>query len=67
MRASYVCLSEVVGRYEPSYKPPNMYELREILLKKQDEKIKEVIKKQEEKWDRNGCSILLMLGRIEKE
>ncbi|KAL5814798.1 hypothetical protein ACOSQ3_025589 [Xanthoceras sorbifolium] len=41
-------MMEVVGQFGPGYKPPSQYELREPLLKEE----------QEEDWALNGCSIM---------
>ena len=49
---------EAVGQFGPGYQPPSQYELREPLLKKEVERTKNSLKKQEEEWAVNGCSIM---------
>ncbi|KAL5829116.1 hypothetical protein ACOSQ3_018584 [Xanthoceras sorbifolium] len=49
---------EAVGQFGPAYKPPTQYELREPLLKEEVQRTKELLKKQEEDWALNGCSIM---------
>lgn len=49
---------EAVGQFGPDYRPPNQYQLREPLLKEEVEKTQKSLKKQEEEWSVNGCSIL---------
>ncbi|XP_073036746.1 uncharacterized protein [Primulina eburnea] len=50
---------EALGQYGPGYIPPSQYQLREPLLKGEVEKTKETLKKQEEEWENNGCSIMI--------
>nr|XP_011459697.1 PREDICTED: uncharacterized protein LOC101298389 [Fragaria vesca subsp. vesca] len=49
---------KVVGQFGPGYKPPTQYQLREPLLKKEVERTKGLLKRQEEEWAKNGCSII---------
>ncbi|XP_073015997.1 uncharacterized protein [Primulina eburnea] len=49
---------EAVGQFGPGYCPPSQYLLREPLLKEEVERTKSLLKKQEEEWILNGCSIL---------
>ncbi|XP_050378351.1 uncharacterized protein LOC126795582 [Argentina anserina] len=49
---------EAVGQFDPGYRPPTQYQLREPLLKEEVERTKTSLKKQEEEWARNGCSIM---------
>nr|XP_011468457.1 PREDICTED: uncharacterized protein LOC101302773 [Fragaria vesca subsp. vesca] len=49
---------EAVGQFGPSYKPPTQYQLREPLLKEEVERTKGLLKRQEEEWAKNGCSIM---------
>ncbi|PRQ22552.1 putative transcription factor/ chromatin remodeling BED-type(Zn) family [Rosa chinensis] len=49
---------EVVGQFGPGYRPPSQYQLREPLLKEEVERTKSLLKKQEEEWALNGCSIM---------
>ncbi|KAL5774763.1 hypothetical protein ACOSP7_012320 [Xanthoceras sorbifolium] len=51
-------MMEAVGQFGPGYKPPSQYELREPLLKEEVQRTKELLKKQEEDWALNGCSIM---------
>ncbi|KAL5790169.1 hypothetical protein ACOSQ2_005057 [Xanthoceras sorbifolium] len=51
-------MMEAVGQFGPAYKPPTQYELREPLLKEEVQRTKELLKKQEEDWALNGCSIM---------
>ncbi|CAH9099577.1 unnamed protein product, partial [Cuscuta epithymum] len=49
---------EALGRYGPGYTPPSQYQLRETLLKAEVQRTKETLKKQEEEWKANGCSVM---------
>ena len=49
---------EAVGQFGPGYRPPTQYQLREPLLKEEVERTKSLLKKQEEEWALNGCSIM---------
>ncbi|CAN6566518.1 unnamed protein product [Malus baccata var. baccata] len=49
---------EAVGQFGPGYLPPSQYELREPLLKEEVERVKKSLKKHEEEWALNGCSIM---------
>ncbi|XP_062014189.1 uncharacterized protein LOC133730654 [Rosa rugosa] len=49
---------EAVGQFGPGYRPPSQYQLREPLLKEEVERTKSSLKKQEEEWALNGCSIM---------
>ncbi|XP_073019346.1 uncharacterized protein [Primulina eburnea] len=49
---------EAVGQFGPGYCPPSQYLLREPLLKEEVERTKILLKKQEEEWILNDCSIL---------
>ena len=49
---------EAVGQYGPGYRPPTQYQLREPLLKEEVERTKGLLKKQEEEWALNGCSVM---------
>ena len=55
---SFVRFVEAVGQFGPGYRPPTQYQLREPLLKEEVERTKLSLKKQEEEWERNGCSIM---------
>ncbi|KAK2666058.1 hypothetical protein Ddye_004632 [Dipteronia dyeriana] len=48
---------EAIGRFGPSFKPPSQWQLREPLLKEEFETTKEALKKQEQSWKVNGCTI----------
>ncbi|XP_073121544.1 uncharacterized protein [Henckelia pumila] len=49
---------EAVGQFGPGYRPPTQYLLRETLLKEEADRTKNILKKHEEEWVLNGCSIL---------
>ena len=49
---------EAVGQYGRGYRPPSQYQLREPLLKEEVERTKGLLKKQEEEWAQNGCSVM---------
>ncbi|XP_062018641.1 uncharacterized protein LOC133735244 [Rosa rugosa] len=49
---------EAVGQFDLGYRPPSQYQLREPLLKEEVERTKSSLKKQEEEWALNGCSIM---------
>lgn len=49
---------EAVGQFGPGYYPPSQYQLREPLLKGEVERIKMLLKTQEEEYEKNGCSIM---------
>ena len=49
---------EAVGQFGPGVKPPTQYQLRESLLKAEVERTKQLLKKHEEEWAKNGCSIM---------
>ncbi|KAK2661378.1 hypothetical protein Ddye_007911 [Dipteronia dyeriana] len=54
----FLQMVETIGRFGPSFKPPSQWQLREPLLKEELETTKEALKKQEESWKVNGCSIM---------
>ncbi|KAL5757895.1 hypothetical protein ACOSP7_020506 [Xanthoceras sorbifolium] len=56
---SFKVVVEAVGQFGPGYKPPSQYQLREPLLKEEVERTKDLLKKQEEEWALNGCSIMM--------
>ncbi|XP_018461154.1 uncharacterized protein LOC108832156 [Raphanus sativus] len=49
---------EAVGQFGPGVTPPSQYLLREPLLKEEVERIKGLLKGQEEERKQNGCSVL---------
>ncbi|CAN6717456.1 unnamed protein product [Malus baccata var. baccata] len=49
---------EAVGQFGMGYQPPTQYDLREPLLKEQVERVKNSLKRHEEEWALNGCSIM---------
>ncbi|GFS33428.1 HAT transposon superfamily protein [Actinidia rufa] len=49
---------EAVGQFGSGYQPPRQYLLREPLLKEEVERTKKSLRKQEEEWALNGCSIM---------
>lgn len=55
---SFRQLVEAIGQFGPGYKPPSQYLLREPLLKQEVERTKFSLKKHEEEWMKNGCSIM---------
>ena len=58
---------EAVGQFGPGYKPPTQYQLREPLLKEEVERTKGLLKRQEEEWAKNGCSIMTDAWSDQKE
>lgn len=58
---SFLSFCEALGRFGPGWVPPGQCELRETLLKEEEEEvIKEKLKKSlEVEWERNGCSLLV--------
>ncbi|CAN6584346.1 unnamed protein product [Malus baccata var. baccata] len=56
---SFKRVMEAVGQFGPGYLPPSQYELREPLLKKEVKRVKKSLKKHEEEWALNGCSIMV--------
>ncbi|TXG63549.1 hypothetical protein EZV62_010543 [Acer yangbiense] len=56
--ACFLQMVEVIGRFGPSFKPPSQWQLREPLLKKEFETTKEALKKQEQSWKVDACSIM---------
>ncbi|GJZ07223.1 putative transcription factor/ chromatin remodeling BED-type(Zn) family protein [Tanacetum coccineum] len=50
---------EAVRQYGRGYRPPNQYLLGEPLLTKEVERTKGLIKKQEEEWAQNVCSVMI--------
>ncbi|XP_050150556.1 uncharacterized protein LOC126625531 [Malus sylvestris] len=55
---SFKRVMEAVGQFGPGYLPPSQYELREPLLKEEVERVKKSLKKHEQEWALNGCSII---------
>ncbi|XP_070668923.1 uncharacterized protein [Malus domestica] len=55
---SFKRVMEAVGQFGSGYLPPSQYELREPLLKEEVERVKKSLKKHEEEWALNGCSIM---------
>ncbi|KAM2798942.1 hypothetical protein COP1_003841 [Malus domestica] len=49
---------EAVGQFGPRFQPPSQYDLRDPLLKEEVERVKQSLKKHEEEWALNGCSIM---------
>ena len=49
---------EALGQFGPGWIPPTQYQLREPLLKEEEERTRELLKSQEAEWDRYGCSIM---------
>ncbi|KAK2642123.1 hypothetical protein Ddye_023886 [Dipteronia dyeriana] len=54
----FLQMVEAIGRFGPSFKPPSQWQLREPLLKEKFETTKEALKKQEQSWKVDGCSIM---------
>nr|GEV14620.1 hypothetical protein [Tanacetum cinerariifolium] len=50
--------AEAVEQYDRGYYPPSQYQLREPLLKEEVKRTKGLLKKQEEEWAQNGCSVM---------
>ncbi|GKC98200.1 putative transcription factor/ chromatin remodeling BED-type(Zn) family protein [Tanacetum coccineum] len=49
---------ETIGQYGRAYRLPSQYLLREPLLKEEVERTTGLLKKQEEEWVQNGCSVM---------
>ncbi|KAK3193782.1 hypothetical protein Dsin_025092 [Dipteronia sinensis] len=49
---------EAIGQFGPSFKPPSQLQLREPLVKEEFETTKEALKKQEQSWKVDECSIM---------
>ncbi|KAM7519613.1 hypothetical protein LguiB_018575 [Lonicera macranthoides] len=49
---------EVVGQFGSGYQPPNLYQLREPVLKEDVERTKSSLKEQEKEWGFRGYSIM---------
>ncbi|CAA7045305.1 unnamed protein product [Microthlaspi erraticum] len=56
---SFRSFCEALGRLGPGWVPPSQCELRETLLKEEEEAVKEKLKSLEGEWEENGCSILM--------
>lgn len=56
---SFRSFCEALGQLGPGWVPPSQFELRETLLKEEEETIKEKLKSLELERERNGCSILI--------
>ncbi|KAK2648211.1 hypothetical protein Ddye_015700 [Dipteronia dyeriana] len=54
----FLQMVEAIGQFGPSFKPPSQWQLREPLLKEEFETTKETLKKQEQSWKVDGCSIM---------
>ncbi|KAK3218771.1 hypothetical protein Dsin_012741 [Dipteronia sinensis] len=54
----FLQMVEAIGQFGPSFKPPSQWQLREPLLKEEFETTKEALKKQEQSWKVDGCSIM---------
>jgi hypothetical protein len=46
------------GHFGPDGKKPNQHEIHEKLLYEKVEDTKKLLKRQEEEWSKNGCSIM---------
>ncbi|XP_010445192.1 PREDICTED: uncharacterized protein LOC104727821 [Camelina sativa] len=49
---------EAAGQFGPGVTPPSQYQLREPLLKEEVDRVKGLMKEQEDEWKVNGCSIM---------
>ncbi|KAL5704073.1 hypothetical protein ACHQM5_022546 [Ranunculus cassubicifolius] len=56
---SFKKFTEAVGQFGPGYLPPSQYQMREPLLKEEYDHTKTLLKKQEEEWEKSGCSIMI--------
>ncbi|KAL5735039.1 hypothetical protein ACOSP7_032900 [Xanthoceras sorbifolium] len=56
---SFKLFMEAVGQFGLGYKPPSQYQLREQMLKEEVQRTNDLLKKQEEEWALNGCSIMM--------
>ncbi|KAK3228896.1 hypothetical protein Dsin_000777 [Dipteronia sinensis] len=54
----FLQMVEAIGRFGPSFKPPSQWQLREPLLNGEFETTKDALKKQEQSWKVDGCSIM---------
>ncbi|KAK2656510.1 hypothetical protein Ddye_009562, partial [Dipteronia dyeriana] len=54
----FLRMVKAIGRFEPSFKPPSQWQLREPLLNEEFGTTKEALKKQELSWKVDGCSIM---------
>ncbi|XP_019158581.1 PREDICTED: uncharacterized protein LOC109155351 [Ipomoea nil] len=55
---SFKMMLEAVGQFGPGVESPSRYEMSETFLKKEVDKVRESLKKHEEEWKLNGCSIM---------
>jgi len=49
---------EGIGRYGPGYTPPSPAQIAGSILKKEVQNIHQIRKAHEEKWDRDGCTLM---------
>ncbi|XP_019099362.1 PREDICTED: uncharacterized protein LOC104777375 [Camelina sativa] len=56
---SFRLFCEALGRFGPGWVPPSQCELRDTLLKEEEEVISEKLKRLEVGWEYNGCSVLI--------
>ncbi|XP_059667593.1 uncharacterized protein LOC132313007 isoform X2 [Cornus florida] len=64
---SFPIMIEAIGQYGPGMKPPTYHEVRDSLLKKELEHTQNLMKVHEEDWVRNGCSIMVDVGKDKRE
>ncbi|CAH1449265.1 unnamed protein product [Lactuca virosa] len=55
---SFKMMVEVIGQYGTGLPTPTRYELSNTILKKEVERTKNLVKKNEEEWKQDGCSIM---------
>ena len=56
---SFKLLLEVVGQFGTGLPPPTRYEMSTTLLKEEVERTKNLVKRNEEEWKEDGCSIMM--------
>ncbi|CAI9284358.1 unnamed protein product [Lactuca saligna] len=57
-RDSFKMMLEVVGQFGTGLPPPSRYALSDTLLKHEVERTKKLLKKNEQEWKEDGCSIM---------
>ncbi|CAI9278329.1 unnamed protein product [Lactuca saligna] len=57
-RDSFKMMLEVVGQFGTGLPPPTRYALSDTLLKHEVERTKNLLKKNEQEWKEDGCSIM---------
>ncbi|KAH6800303.1 hAT transposon superfamily protein [Perilla frutescens var. hirtella] len=55
---SFKLMVETIGQFGTGLVPPTRYEMTEPYLKKETDRTKDLLKRHEEEWKLNGCSII---------